>query len=235
MKRKKRASPTSSIRSGSGSKQIQSRTALRSSASWMPCTVENPNVRNKCTRCGKPKGSVSGAKCKNGSIGNPQSREHSQIFSWEWNDPASAEKAVRQILPPRDAKKLLQGWSEEYAEESKRETFGKLASAAMEDRGYTAADVAELLGLKAPEERGKDTVERKQRYRPDAEVRGVLFENHVSKQISVEALIQVIARDEDHLQRLRKMYADYRTRFFRRNGATLEGKGLQMRTARELA
>ncbi|OGJ63697.1 hypothetical protein A3C37_02870 [Candidatus Peribacteria bacterium RIFCSPHIGHO2_02_FULL_53_20] len=157
------------------------------------------------------------------------------LIQCEWIDPASAEKAVRQILPPRDAKKLLQGWSEEYAEESKRETFGKLASAAMEDRGYTAADVAELLGLKAPEERGKDTVERKQRYRPDAEVRGVLFENHVSKQISVEALIQVIARDEDHLQRLRKMYADYRTRFFRRNGATLEGKGLQMRTARELA
>lgn len=127
-------------------------------------------------------------------------------------------------------------WNAAYTAERRRKSFGALASIAMDERGYTAADVAKLLNVQAPEQRGKAAPEkRSQRYRSDGEVRSVLFHNHVSRQISVEALVRVLARDETHAGELRDAYVRERERHFRRTGAALSGRGLTMRIMRELA
>lgn len=154
----------------------------------------------------------------------------------EWIEGEHVHALARSWMDRRTCSAFLHAWNEAYTIEQKRESFGRLASAAMDERGYTAADVAKLLNVLAPEERGKEAPkQRKQRYRPDSEVRGVLFHSRVSRQIAVEALLQVIARDDAHVDALRAAYFRERERFFRRTGASLKGDGRRMSIMRELA
>ncbi len=159
-----------------------------------------------------------------------------QLTQLELIEGEAIEDIVRRLMPKKEVPAFLQQWNAACDIERKRQSFGTLGKAAMEERGYTAADLAQLLGVQAPEERGKaGKSDRSQRYRPDGEVRDVLFRNHVSRQISVGALIKVIARDDAHADELREAYFRHRERFFRRNGSSLRGDGLRMRILRELA
>ncbi len=133
-------------------------------------------------------------------------------------------------------KRFLRLWNDARGTEKKRNSFGALAGEAMDERGYTAADLATLLRVQAPEERGKKAhKDRSQRYRGDSEVHRVLFDNRVSNQIAVEALTQLLARDADHADELRETYIRERERYLRRTGAWISGEGFTMRIKRELA
>ncbi len=181
---------------------------------------------------------------------------------------AVTELAARLMDAPAQ-KQFLRAWNAAYETEQQRESFAVIADAAMAERGYTPADLAVLLNVQAPEDRGKRArfgtlsnaamymsaadltsllnvqakedrgkralSERSQRYRGDAEVRGVLYQNRVSSQISVEALVRVLSRDDAHADELRDAYVRERERYFRRNGTGLSGDGLRMRLLRELA
>jgi hypothetical protein len=139
------------------------------------------------------------------------------------------------VVDPSSRRTLRKTWGEAYALEKVRPSFGKLCAAAMEERGFTAADLAKILGVAPPEERGKQKKERKQRFRPDSDVRGVLFSHHTSSQIAVEAIIHVLSHDEDEARLLREAYVAERERFYRRKGDWIHGQGLTMRIWRELA
>ncbi len=143
--------------------------------------------------------------------------------------------AAKKILKRGEVQEFLESWELFHGMEQAWRTFGKQCEEAMVERGLTAADIGKLLDVKAPEERGKKPIDRNQRYRPDAEVRSVIYHNHVSRQIPVEAMIQVIARDSEHAEELRASYFGERERFFRRSGYKKEGDGLHMRIMRELA
>ena len=158
-----------------------------------------------------------------------------RLIQAELIDTADIAPVARKVMKRDEVDDLLQSWDEAFAVELERESFGRQCQDAMTKRGLTAADIGRLLDVKAPEERGKESKGRKQRYRPDAEVRSVLFHNHVSSQIPVEALIQIIAADDKHADTLREAYFQERERFFRRNGYRKEGEGLRMRIQRELA
>lgn len=157
-----------------------------------------------------------------------------KLIQTEFISSENIEKDVHMFMDEERSKRFLRAWSREGGKEERRMTFGKCYSAAMKERGFTTADVAKLIGVTPPEERGQRT-NRKSRFRPESEVRGVLFQNHVSSQIAVEALIQVIARDPDHADTLRSLYCTYRERHYRRTGHALRGDGLRMRLWRELA
>lgn len=173
----------------------------------------------------------------------------SMVEHLTFNPAAAARLTQRELIEPNDVplivQKLFQGksrtefmsqWKQAYEDEQKRPTFGKLTSSAMAERGYTAADIANLLGIRSPEERGKDPQKKRlQRFRPDGEVRGVLFDNDVSKQIPVEAIVQLLSRDENEATVLRNAYISERARYYRRTGSWLEGDGFKMRMLRELA
>lgn len=131
---------------------------------------------------------------------------------------------------------FMKEWNEAFTMEQERESFGSLAMQRMDERGYTAADLGRILGVKPPEERGRKAVlHRSQRYRIDAEVRRMLLQNHVSGQVSVEALVQALSDNATEARTLRNAYAEQRARYFRRTGSAMKGDGLQMRVGRELA
>ncbi|MBP7114339.1 MAG: hypothetical protein KBA40_02695, partial [Candidatus Peribacteraceae bacterium] len=142
---------------------------------------------------------------------------------------------ARTVMNRSEVDDFLLSWEKACVVELQRESFGRQCQAAMNDRGLTAADIGRALDVKAPEERGIESKGREQRYRPDAEVRSVLYHNHVSSQIPVEALIQLIASDDKHAGTLRAAYFTERERYFRRNGYRKSGEGLRMRITRELA
>lgn len=158
-----------------------------------------------------------------------------RMIQSELIDTVDIDPVVRKVMKDEDTDALMESWDRAYAAELERLSFGRLCQDAMNDKGLTAADIGRLLDVKAPEERGKETSGRKERYRPDAEVRNVLFRNHVSSQIPVEAVIQLIAVDDKHADSLRAAYFQERERFFRRNGYRKSGEGLKMRIERELA
>jgi len=159
-----------------------------------------------------------------------------QLIQSELIEGEAIDPVITQVVEKGSRKKVRVQWDEAYEKEQERLTFGKLCAAAMDERGYTAGDVAKLVGVVPPEQRGKQGKEdRGQRYRPDSEVRNVLFNNHTSSQIAVEALIQVIATDDEHVGRLREMYFSERERFYKRKGDWVHGDGLTMRILRELA
>lgn len=161
---------------------------------------------------------------------------HSQhLIQCELIEPEAMSQAMAACVPAKDRKEMQTAWADAFEAEQQRGSFRRLCQEAMAERGYTAADVANILGVQAPEDRGKEPVEREYRYRPDSEVRGVLLHNQVSRQIAVEAMVQVVARDAAHADTLRQAYIYDRTRFFQRTGARLSGDGLRMRIARELA
>lgn len=161
---------------------------------------------------------------------------HSQhLIQCELIEPDAMLHAMTTCVPAKGRKDMQAAWAAAFEAEQQRGSFRRLCQEAMAERGYTAADVATILGVKAPEDRGKEPVEREYRYRPDSEVRGVLLHNQVSRQIAVEAMVQIVARDTTHADALRQAYIHDRTRFFMRTGARLSGNGLRMRIARELA
>ncbi len=161
---------------------------------------------------------------------------HSErLIQCELIDTVEIEPVARKLLKRKEMDGFLQEWDEAFAAELDRNSFGKQCQDAMNARGLTAADIGRVLGVKSPEERGLETAGRKQRYRPDAEVRSVLFHNHVSSQIPVEALIQVIAESDEQAGALRAAYFTERERFFKRSGYKKSGEGLRMRIERELA
>lgn len=147
------------------------------------------------------------------------------------------EHLAKAWMPPRPCKAFLEQWNHAYAQEQGRVSFGFLANQAMDEQGYTTSEVAKLLNVRPPEERGtaKKKTRRSQRYRPDNEVRAIMYQNRMSGQVSVEALIQVLARDDTHAEELRRAYAVERERHFLRSGHWLKGEGLKMRVLRELA
>lgn len=163
----------------------------------------------------------------------PQDSE--RLIQSELISTADIAPIARTVMKPDEVDDFLQSWDQAFVVELERESFGRQYQAAMNERGLTTPDIGRLLDVKAPEERGRKAKERRQRYRPDAEVRNVLFHNHVSSQIPVEALIQLVASDDSHADRLRAAYFTERERYFRRNGYRKSGKGLRMKIERELA
>lgn len=160
-----------------------------------------------------------------------------QLIQCEWIDPDAVQTIAEKIMR-KGSDGFKAAYRTDWEAESRRENFGTLCTQAFAERGFSAADVAKLLGIKAPEERGGESAvvsEDSRGYRPDSEVRAVVYDNHVSRQLSVEALCRLLARDDGHAVRLQEAYIAHRTRFFRRSGATLSGNGLLMRIKRELA
>lgn len=157
-----------------------------------------------------------------------------RLIQTEYVPPDAVERDAALFFGSAGAKEFLHAWSNEAEAAEKRASFGALCDEAMLAAGFTAAEVAALVGIKPPEERGLET-RRSSRYRGDSEIRGILYQNHVSSQVAVEALIRVLAKDGAHADDLREAYAADRARFFRRTGHGLHGRGLEMRVWRELA
>ncbi len=156
------------------------------------------------------------------------------VVPWE-----AVQRIATKLFTGEQLAELQQEWEAMVGIDAQRSTFAKHVRAALEEKGETLADVGRLLHIVPPEQRGKprkvQPVQRRNRYRPDALLRGVLDEQGVSTKVPVESLIAAVATDGHHARHLRSSYAETRRRTLERSGSWLREDGLEMRLVRERA
>ncbi len=155
-----------------------------------------------------------------------------ELIPWE-----SVEPMVQKLFPEQKWSRLEGQWRFALRKEQKRESFASEYVKAMEACEFSFATVGRLLDVRSPEARGKKGKKnRRQRYRPDAEVRSMVYDNSLSSQVDVDSLIAVVAPNNPKLRtRLTELYALERKRCFHRTGSGLEGEGMEMKIMRERA
>ncbi len=149
----------------------------------------------------------------------------------EWDAIAAV---AEQVLAPDQYEAVQEGWEQTMAADAARPSFAKEFFRCKNARGIAMRDLADALGIRAPEERGKGCKpDRVQRYRRSSGIRHAVVEGSgFFDQVSIRALIALVAEDErDDLETL---FRDERRRFYQRSGSTLTGDRLELTIAREL-
>lgn len=155
-----------------------------------------------------------------------------ELIDWEIIEDLAAE-----MFDEKSLRRLKKEWIAAYEKEQKRIGFPEVFVDGMKEQELSAADVGRALDIRPPEERIEGyKANRAHRYRPDANVRGVVFENRSTTLVPVLAAVRIASGFQKATERyILDKYKEERTRFYKRTGAKLEGKGLEMRIARELA
>ena len=132
---------------------------------------------------------------------------------------------IAEVVPRRDRAAFRKEWQEKVAATEARETFCKAFERIRDRDGWTNEMISKLLKIRAPEKRKTFSQPKKQRkepYRPSAELRRMYKENGFSSQAPAKVVIEFVARDPQENEYLTSLFIEGLTEHLRKQGSGLQ-------------